>query len=336
MKYVLIAVMLLVALAAPFYLYPTFLMQILCFAIYAGAFNLLFGYTGLLSFGHAAYFGFAAYICGYAAKTLGMTPELAILFGGLSGAMLGLIIGYLAVRQQGIIFAMVTFALAEVVYFICLRAPFTGGEDGMQSIPRGHFLGLIDLSNSLSMYYFVLGIFLLCSFALYRIIHSPFGQVLRAIRENETRAISMGYKTDRYKLAAFVLSATLAGIAGSTKTLVFQLATLTDVHWHKSGEVILMTLLGGLGTLAGPTVGAGLVVWLNEGLAELGEWVPFILGASFVVCVLAFRRGIVGELQAFLERRKSVAAASTEAPAEPATRPANVQHASLAAAGEKD
>ena len=332
MKYLLCALLAAAALVAPLYYYPTFLMTILCFAIYAGAFNLLFGYTGLLSFGHAAYFGFAAYICGYAAKSLGLTPELAILAGGLSSALLGLIVGYLAVRQQGIIFAMVTFALAEVVYFICLRAPFTGGEDGMQSIPRGHLFGIIDLSNSMTMYYFVMAIFVLCFWMLYRIVHSPFGQVLRAIRENETRAISMGYKTDQYKLAAFVLSATLAGIAGSTKTLVFQLATLTDVHWHKSGEVILMTLLGGLGTLAGPVVGSGLVVSLSEGLAELGEWVPFILGASFVVCVLAFRRGIVGELQAYLERRRQPAVAAEASRPEAETTPVASK---LATAGDK-
>jgi branched-chain amino acid transport system permease protein len=332
MKYLLCALLAAALLLAPLYYYPTFLMTILCFAIYAGAFNLLFGYTGLLSFGHAAYFGFAAYICGYAAKSLGLTPELAILAGGLSSALLGLVVGYLAVRQQGIIFAMVTFALAEVVYFICLRAPFTGGEDGMQSIPRGHLFGLIDLSDGMSMYYFVVAIFLLCFWVLHRIVHSPFGQVLRAIRENETRAISMGYKTSHYKLVAFVLSATLAGIAGSTKTLVFQLATLTDVHWHKSGEVILMTLLGGLGTLAGPVVGSGLVVSLSEGLAELGEWVPFILGVSFVVCVLSFRRGIVGELLAYWARRSPPARPAAD---EGTQTNQETQPNDLAAAGKK-
>lgn len=303
MKYVFIGLILVLALIAPVYLYPTFLMQALCFALFASAFNLLFGYTGLISFGHAAFFGFAAYISGYTAKELGFTPEIAILCGGLSAALLGLVIGALAIRQQGIIFAMITMALAEVVYFVCLRAPFTGGEDGLQSVPRGHLFGVIDLKNSFTMYYFVLAIFLACSFVIYRIIHSPFGQVLKAIRENESRAISMGYKTDRYKLIAFILSATLAGIAGATKTLVFQLASLSDVHWHKSGEVVLMTLLGGLGTIVGPWVGATFVVALQDGLAEIGEWVPFILGATFVVCVLLFRRGIVGEVEFFLKSR---------------------------------
>lgn len=322
MKYVFFGLLLVLALIAPTVLYPTILMQVLCFALFASAFNLLFGYTGLISFGHAAFFGFAAYISGYTAKELGFTPEIAILCGGLSAALLGLVIGSLAIRQQGIIFAMITMALAEVVYFVCLRAPFTGGEDGLQSVPRGHLFGLIDLNNSFAMYYFVLAIFVACSFLIYRIIHSPFGQVLKAIRENESRAISMGYKTDHYKLVAFVLSATLAGIAGATKTLVFQLASLSDVHWHKSGEVVLMTLLGGLGTITGPWVGAAFVVALGDGLAEIGEWVPFILGATFVVCVLMFRRGIVGELEFFLKARADRAPHSApvaaEAP-EPAT-----------------
>ena len=256
-------------LLAPFYFYPTILMQILCFALFASAFNLLFGYTGLLSFGHAAFFGFAAYISGFAAKEMGFTPEFAILSGALIGGFLGLAIGALAVRQQGIIFAMITFALAEVVYFICLRAPFTGGEDGLQSVPRGYLFGLIDLSSSLRMYYFVLAIFIISVLSLYRIIHSPFGQVLKAIRENENRAISMGYKTQQYKLLAFVLSAFFSGVAGATKTLVFQLATLTDVHWHKSGEVVLMTLLGGLGTFTGPWVGSAFVIALIVGYIDL-------------------------------------------------------------------
>jgi branched-chain amino acid transport system permease protein len=314
MRYFSIALVLVLALIAPLFLYPTFLMQALCFALFASAFNLLFGYTGLISFGHAAFFGFAAYIAGYSAKELGFTPELAILSGGLAAALLGVVIGSLAIRQQGIVFAMITMALAEVVYFVCLRAPFTGGEDGLQSVPRGHLFGMIDLKNSFTMYYFVLALFICCSLLIYRIIHSPFGQVLKAIRENESRAISMGYKTDRYKLVAFVLSATLAGIAGATKALVFQLATLTDVHWHKSGEVVLMTLLGGLGTIVGPWVGATFVVALNDGLAEIGEWVPFILGAIFVVCVLLFRRGIVGELESFFQSRANKTARAAPAP----------------------
>jgi branched-chain amino acid transport system permease protein len=302
MKYLTYIIIGTVVLLAPFYFYPTILMQILCFALFASAFNLLFGYTGLLSFGHAAFFGFAAYISGFAAKEMGFTPEFAILSGALMGGFLGLAIGALAVRQQGIIFAMITFALAEVVYFICLRAPFTGGEDGLQSVPRGYLFGLIDLSSSLRMYYFVLAIFIISVLSLYRIIHSPFGQVLKAIRENENRAISMGYKTQQYKLLAFVLSAFFSGVAGATKTLVFQLATLTDVHWHKSGEVVLMTLLGGLGTFTGPWVGSAFVIALNDGLADIGEWVPFILGAVFVVCVLLFRKGIVGYIDLYLRK----------------------------------
>lgn len=291
------------ALIAPALFYPVFLMQALCFAIFASAFNLLFGFGGLLSFGHAAYFGFAAYVCGYAVKSLGVTPEVGILCGAASAALLGWIIGALSIRRQGIIFAMITFAFAEVVYFICVQAPFTGGEDGMQNVPRGRLFGLIDLGNQWTMYYFVLAIFVACLGVVYRIVNSPFGQVLRAVRENESRAVSLGYKTERYKLLTFVLSATLSGIAGATKTLVFQFATLTDVHWHKSGEVVLMTLLGGIGTMLGPSVGAILVVTLNDSLAALGEWVTFIIGAIFVVCVLTFRRGIVGEIAAHLRER---------------------------------
>jgi len=290
------------ALAAPHFAYPVFLMQILCFALYASAFNLLFGYTGLLSFGHAAFFGSAAYVTGHTVKVMGFTPELGILAGALTAAALGLVIGGLAIRRQGIYFAMITFALAEVVYFVALQAPFTGGEDGLQSVPRGKLFGLIDLSNPFRMYYFVLAIYIAGLLFIYRITRSPFGQVLRGIRENEARTISLGYKTDRYKLVAFVLSATLAGVAGGTKTLVMQLASLTDVHWHKSGEVVMMTLLGGVGTIAGPSVGAALVVTLNETLAELGEWVTFIIGAFFVACVLAFRRGIVGTLGPLVAR----------------------------------
>jgi branched-chain amino acid transport system permease protein len=273
-----------------------FVMQALCFAIYASAFNLLFGYTGLLSFGHAAFFGFAAYVTGYAVKVIGVTPEIGILVGGLAGAALGALIGGLAIRRQGIYFAMITFALAEVVYFVCVQAPFTGGEDGLQSVPPGRLFGLVDLDRPLTMYYLVLVEFILCLLVIRRIVDSPFGQVLKGIRENETRAISLGYRTNRYKLLAFVLSAGLSGIAGGTKTIVMQFASLSDVHWHRSGEVVLMTLLGGVGTISGPPLGALFVVTLNEQLAELGEWVTFILGAIFVACVLAFRRGFVGTL----------------------------------------
>jgi branched-chain amino acid transport system permease protein len=289
-------VLLALGMAAPFLLYPVFVMQALCFAIYASAFNLLFGYTGLLSFGHAAFFGFAAYVTGHAVKVIGVTPEIGILVGGLAGAALGALIGGLAIRRQGIYFAMITFALAEVVYFVCVQAPFTGGEDGLQSVPPGRLFGLVDLDRPLTMYYLVLVEFILCLLVIRRIVDSPFGQVLKGIRENDTRAISLGYRTNRYKLLAFVLSAGLSGIAGGTKTIVMQFASLSDVHWHRSGEVVLMTLLGGVGTISGPPLGALFVVTLNEQLAELGEWVTFILGAIFVACVLAFRRGFVGTL----------------------------------------
>jgi branched-chain amino acid transport system permease protein len=291
-----VLVLLALGIAAPFLLYPVFVMQALCFAIYASASNLLFGYTGLLSFGHAAFFGFAAYVTGHIVKVVGLTPEIGILLGGLTGAVLGALIGGLAIRRQGIYFAMITFALAEVVYFVCVQAPFTGGEDGLQSVVPGRLFGLIDLNRPLTMYYFVLVEFILCLLVIRRIVDSPFGQVLKGIRENETRAISLGYRTNRYKLVAFVLSAGLSGIAGGTKTIVMQFASLSDVHWHRSGEVVLMTLLGGVGTLSGPPLGALFVVTLNEQLAELGEWVTFILGAIFVACVLAFRRGFVGTL----------------------------------------
>lgn len=308
MKTLGIVVLAIAALAAPFFFYPVFLMQALCFALFASAFNLLFGYAGLLSFGHAAFFGSAAYVAGYTAKSMGFTPELAILAGGIAAALLGFVIGGLAIRRTGIIFAMVTFALAEIVHFIAVQAPFTGGEDGLQSVPRGHLFGLIDLARPLNMYYFVLAIYVLGLAFIYRTVHSPFGQVLKGIRENESRAISLGYKVNRYKLLAFVLSAALSGIAGATKTLVMQFASLTDVHWHKSGEVVLMTLLGGVGTLAGPTLGAFLVVSLNEFLAALGEWVTFIIGAIFTLCVLTFRAGIIGELLPIIGKlRKKIA-----------------------------
>jgi branched-chain amino acid transport system permease protein len=290
-------------------------MQALCFAIYASAFNVLFGYTGLLSFGHAAFFGFAGYITGHTVKVVGLPPEIGILLGGLTGAALGFVIGGLAIRRQGIYFAMITFALAEVVYFACLQAPFTGGEDGLQSVPRGLLLGVVDLNRPLAMYYVVLVEFVLCLLFIRRIVDSPFGQILKAIRENETRAISLGYRTSRYKLLAFVLSAGLSGIAAGTKTIVMQFASLSDVHWHRSGEVVLMTLLGGGGTIAGPPVGAFFVVMLNEWLAEFGEWVTFILGAIFVACVLAFRQGFVGTLAGLAGRTWRADRAATARPA---------------------
>lgn len=281
---------------APFVLYPVFLMQALCFALFACAFNLLIGYVGLLSFGHALFFGWASYLSAYAAKGWGLPPELAVLTGTATAAGLGIVAGGLAIRRQGIYFAMITLALAQMMYFVALRTPFTGGEDGIQDVPRGHLLGVFDLSNEMTMYVFVLVVVLAGFLFIYRIVNSPFGEVLKAIRENEPRAISLGYKTDRYKLLAFVLSATLAGLAGALKALVFHLASLTDVYWTMSGEVVLMTLVGGLGTLFGPFIGAFLIVGLENYLASFGQWVLVIQGAIFVVCVLAFRRGIVGEL----------------------------------------
>ncbi len=291
---------------APFAgIYPVFLMKALCFALFACAFNLLIGFGGLLSFGHAMFLGTAGYVCAHAAKVWGWPPEAAILAGTGAAAILGLVTGLLAIRRQGIYFAMITLALAQMIYFFCLQAPFTHGEDGIQSVPRGRLFGLLDLSNTLTMYYFVLIVFIAAFALIYRVIHSPFGQVLKAIRENEPRAISLGYDAERYKLLAFVLSATLAGLAGATKAIVFQLASLTDVHWTMSGEVVLMTLLGGMGTVFGPVVGAFIIIGLENYLAAFGEWVTVITGAIFVVCVLAFRRGIVGEIMAWWSQRKS-------------------------------
>jgi branched-chain amino acid transport system permease protein len=291
---------------APFAgIYPVFLMKALCFALFACAFNLLLGFGGLLSFGHAMFLGTAGYVCAHAAKVWGWPPEAAILAGTGAAATLGLVTGLLAIRRQGIYFAMITLALAQMIYFFCLQAPFTHGEDGIQSVPRGRLFGLLDLSNTLSMYYFVLVVFIAAFALIYRVVHSPFGQVLKAIRENEPRAISLGYDAERYKLLAFVLSATLAGLAGATKAIVFQLASLTDVHWTMSGEVVLMTLLGGMGTVFGPVVGAFIIIGLENYLAAFGEWVTVITGGIFVVCVLAFRRGIVGEIMAWWSQRKS-------------------------------
>jgi branched-chain amino acid transport system permease protein len=287
--------------AAPMFAYPVFLMKALCFALFACAFNLLIGYVGLLSFGHALFFGWASYVSAHAAKVWGLTPELAILAGTITAAGLGLIVGALAIRRQGIYFAMITLALAQMMFFFAVQAPFTHGEDGIQAVPRGRLFGFIDLADQATMYATVLIIFLGCFLLIYRIINSPFGEVLKAIRENEPRAISLGYRTERYKLVAFVLSAAFAGVAGSTKALVFQLASLTDVDWPMSGEVILMTLVGGLGTLFGPVAGAFFIVTLENYLTTtIGSWVSVVQGAIFVLCVLLLRRGIIGELAQLL------------------------------------
>jgi branched-chain amino acid transport system permease protein len=288
---------------APFVLYPVFLMKALCFALFACAFNLLIGYVGLVSFGHALYFGWAGYLAAYSAKVWGLPPELAVLCGTAMALVLGVIAGIVAIRRQGIYFAMITLALAQMMYLVALRVKMTGGEDGIQGVPRGRLFGAFDLNNELTMYAFIAAVVLAAFFLIYRIINSPFGEVLKAIRENEPRAISLGYKTDDYKLLAFVLSATLAGLAGSLKALVFQLASLTDVHWTMSGEVVLMTLVGGLGTIFGPLVGAFLIVAMENYLAPFGQWVLVIQGAVFVICVLAFRRGIIGEIAARLRVR---------------------------------
>jgi len=294
------AALLIFLIAAPFVLYPVFIMKALCFALFACAFNLLIGYVGLVSFGHALYFGWAGYLAAHAAKVWGMPPELAVLIGTITGMGLGLIAGVVAIRRQGIYFAMITLALAQMMYLVALRVKLTGGEDGIQGVPRGRLFGVFDLSDQMTMYAFVVVVALAAFFLIYRVINSPFGEVLKAVRENEQRAVSLGYKTDDYKLVAFVLSATLAGLAGSLKALVFQLASLTDVHWTMSGEVVLMTLVGGLGTIFGPIVGAFLIVAMENYLAPFGQWVLVIQGAVFVICVLAFRRGIVGELAARL------------------------------------
>jgi branched-chain amino acid transport system permease protein len=286
---------------APAFVYPVFLMKALCFALFACAFNLLIGYVGLLSFGHALFFGWASYVSAYTAKAWGFDPALAILSGTAVAGVLGLVAGFIAIRRQGIYFAMITLALAQMMYFFAVQAPFTGGEDGIQAVPRGRLFGIVDLSQQTNMYFFVLALFLACFLLIYRIIHSPFGEVLKAIRENEPRAVSLGYKTNRYKLLAFVLSATLAGVAGATKAIVFQLASLTDVHWGMSGEVVLMTLVGGLGTVFGPVVGALAIITMENYLAQTGQWVTVIQGAVFVVVVLLFRRGIVGELANLLK-----------------------------------
>lgn len=288
--------------AAPFFLYPVFLMKVLCFALFACAFNLLLGYGGLLSFGHAAYFGSASYISAHAAKMWGFTPELSVLLGTAAAAVLGLAIGSLAIRRQGIYFAMVTLAFAQMVFFFSLQAPFTGGEDGIQAVPRNLLFGIFNIAHDRAFYFFVLAIVFAGLLIIYRIIHSPFGQVLKAIRENEPRSISLGYRVNRYKLAVFVLSATLAGTAGATKALVFQLASLTDVHWSMSGEVVLMALLGGMHTVFGPIVGAAIIVTMQNYFAGFGAWVTVLQGIIFVIAVLLFREGIVGVLGKWLKK----------------------------------
>jgi branched-chain amino acid transport system permease protein len=299
------------AIIAPFFLYPIFVMKALCMALFACAFNLLVGYVGLLSFGHAAFFGGASYITAHAAKVWGLPPELAILVGVAVAAGLGTVFGYLTIRRQGIYFAMITLAFAQMVFFFCLQAKFTGGEDGIQAVPRGHLLGFIDLNQPLVMYYFVLAVFLFGFAVIVRTIHSPFGQVMNAIRENEPRAISLGYRAEYYKLLAFILSAALAGLAGSTKALVFQSASLTDVDWTMSGEVVLMTLLGGIGTTLGPVVGAFVVTTMENYLAQTGSWVTIIEGIIFVICVLTFRSGIVGVIAPYVMGRRRLAEPST-------------------------
>ena len=292
--------------AAPFIgLYPVFMMKALCYAIFACAFNLLLGYTGLLSFGHAAYLGVAAYATGWLVRSGGLSPELGVLAGVGVAALCGAVIGAIAIRRQGIYFAMVTLAMAQMLYFVFLQAPFTGGEDGLQGVPRGKLFGLLSIADDKVLYYVVLAVFVAVFLFIMRIVHSPYGQVLKAIRENEPRAISLGYDVDRYKLLAFVLSTTLAGLAGSLKSIVVGFAALPDAHWSLSGEVVLMTLLGGMGTFAGPVVGAFTIIGLQNFLADrVGSWINVIIGAIFVVCVVAFRRGIIGELSAWQQRRR--------------------------------
>ena len=281
---------------APLVVYPFFLMQALCFALFACAFNLLLGYVGLLSFGHAMFLGSAGYFSAHIAKVWGWPPELAILTAVIGAGIIGLVVGQLAIKRQGIYFAMITLALSQMIYFFCLQAPFTHGEDGIQAVPQGKMFGIINLSNQTQLYFSVLVIFLLAFLLIRRIINSPFGEILKSIRENEPRAISLGYKVDQYKLAAFVMSAALVGLAGAVKAIVAQNASLTDVHWSMSGEVVLMTLVGGMGTIFGPVVGAFVIIAMQNYLAQYGQWVTVIQGVIFVICVMAFRRGIIGEI----------------------------------------
>lgn len=313
--------LLLALIVAPFFgAYPVFVMKLMCFALFASAFNLLLGYTGLLSFGHAAFLGGAAYMAGHTIKVWGVTPEVGLILGTLGGALLGLIAGWLAIRRQGIYFSMITLALAQMLFFVCLQAPFTGGEDGLQGVPRGKLFGVLDLASDLTMYYVALVIVVLGFLVIVRTVHSPFGQVLKAIKENEPRAISLGYDVNRFKLLVFVLSAALTGLAGSLKTVVLGFATLSDVHWTSSGHVVLMTLMGGMGTLSGPIVGSAIVVALENKIGDVGSWlakltgvewfstlgesVTIVTGLIFVICVLAFRRGVMGEIIAWLARRR--------------------------------
>ena len=326
-EFILYAVLLAIVAALPLFgAYPVFVMKVMCYALFACAFNLLIGFTGLLSFGHAAFLGGAAYAAGHALKVWGMPTELGLLVGLIAGAVLGLVMGVLAIRRSGIYFSMITLALAQMLYFFFLQAGFTGGEDGLQSVPRGRLLGFIDLESDVTLYYVVLGIFVLSFLLIYRTVHSPFGQVLKAIRENEARATSLGYDTARFKLLAFVLSAALAGLAGATKTLVLGFATLTDAHWSTSGLVILMVLMGGMGTMLGPILGAFVVVALENKVGDIGmflgrvtgiEWfnglgeaVTIVIGLIFVVCVMSFRRGVVGELNAWWAHRRVQSAAA--------------------------
>src|SRR5436190_757831 len=326
---VLWVVLVALALAAPFVFYPVFLMEALCFALFACAFNLLIGFVGLLSFGHAAFFGSAGYVTAHAVKVWGLPPELGILAGVALAAILGTGFGWLAIRRQGIYFAMVTLALAQMIYFVALQVPFTHGEDGIQAVPRGRLFGVIDLNDTLTIYYFVLVVFLLGFALILRTINSPFGQVIKAIRENEPRTLSLGYHADHYKLVVFILSAALSGLAGSLKTLVFQLASLTDVEWTMSGWVVLMTLVGGLGTVLGPVVGAFFLVAMQHYLAQLGSWVTVVQGIIFVFCVLAFRRGIVGVIASYAAGRRkppSISPAAAERPAAARTAAAPGAH----------
>lgn len=314
------ALLLALLLAPAFGAYPVFVMKLMCFALFAAAFNLLLGYTGLLSFGHAAFFGSSAYVTGYAIKVWGLTPELGVLAGMVSAALLGVVFGYLAIKRQGIYFAMITLALAQAVFFVCLQAPFTGGENGLQDVPRGSLLGVLDLGSDLTLYYVILGVVVAAFALIARTVQSHFGQVLAAIKEDEPRATSLGYDSNRFKLLAFVLSATLAGLAGSLKTLVLGFATLSDVHWQTSGAAILMTLVGGVGVLSGPIAGSAVIVFLEDKIGEVGlvlaqmtsvEWfkslgesVTIVTGLIFLLCVLAFRRGVMGEIQARVHRRR--------------------------------
>ncbi|WP_180683944.1 branched-chain amino acid ABC transporter permease [Tepidicella baoligensis] len=301
-QWVAFAIMVVVLSLAPMVVYPVFMMKVMCFALFACAFNLLLGFGGLLSFGHAMFLGSAGYVSAHAAKVWGWSPELCVIAGTLTAAVLSVVVGLLAIRRQGIYFAMITLALAQMIFFFSLQAPFTGGEDGIQAVPRGQLFGFIDLADTMNMYLFVMAIFLLGFLLVWRVVHSPFGQILKAIREHQDRATSLGYDTDTFKLVAFVISGALSGTAGATKVLVFQLASLTDVHWTMSGEVVLMTLVGGMGTLFGPVVGAAVIVSMQNYLAHLGAWVTVVQGLVFVVCVLAFRRGVIGEIAHWIKK----------------------------------